>query len=757
MQLTPIRASQATTIPLHPSSYPNTIMKKRENLLRYFAVGFLFCAVCLVYLGRLVYLQVAGQDYYTQTPPISYVTRTVPIQACRGEIYDRNGVPLVTNAYTYDLQLDYGSFPKSETERNELLLSLLSAAERHTTPTVETGALPFTITANSTGGITVSFRSDFFATGARYRRFAALIEGLYVDVDDGSTGTHQTTTLLTEGGTLPYSGTDSEIAETIRGRMAELPDATRCAEALLERYGLLTYADSKDTNGTWRYTTEEVVTLLSRRLDMELSDFSTAAPYTLFSDVSMAMLAHVEESFPRGVRIHTNATRKYEYPGYASHILGTIGKIDDDELAYYTEKGYAMDAIVGKSGVEAAFETYLRGVDGVLTITEDDQQNIISTAVTTEPIAGHNVYLTIDIGMQMAAEIALAENVQQIRDEADPEKPHTGEDASSGALVAVEVDTGAVLAMASYPTYNLATIRQDIALLNQDENRPMYNRALQGTYAPGSTFKVGVAVAALENGIIDKDTIIDAQGTYTVYEDYQPNCWVVAYGGVHGKINVVEAIQESCNYFFFEVGRLLTIENINKRMATFGLGEATGIELYEKTGILAGPDYRDENGLGKWSPGDTLQAAIGQSDNLFTPLQICMYTTTLINQGVRYSAHLLERVSEYGGETVMQSTKHVLADEAISDENYELIREGMKNVMDNGSAARIFSGYPITVGGKTGTAQVYSTKSDNAIMTAFAPYENPEIAVTCVIEQGYSGTKAGYSIKDVFDYYFGIE
>lgn len=730
-------------------------MTKRQNLIRYFTVGILFCAVALVYLGRLVYLQVAGQDYYTQTPPISYVTRTVPIQACRGEIYDRNGVALVTNRYTYDLQLDYGSFPKTETERNDLVFSLLSAGERHSTEPNATGSLPFSIEASGSG-MTVSFRSDFFAGGARYRRFSNLIEGLYVDNDDSITAT---SALIRGTRTIPYSGedTDGELTEIIQTRLDAMPFAERCVQALLERYGLITYADKEDTDGTLVYSAEDTVTLLYRRLDMELSDFSTAAPYTLFSDVTIAFLSHAEESFPRGIRIHTNAERQYEYPGYASHILGTIGKIDSDELEYYTAQGYAMDAIVGKSGVESAFEEYLRGVDGVLTITEDDQQNIISTEVTTEPIAGHNVYLTIDIGMQMAAEVALAENVQQIRDEADVDKPHTGEDASAGALVAVDVDTGAVLAMASYPTYNLATLRQDITLLNQDETRPLYNRALQGTYAPGSTFKVGVAVAALENDIIEKDTIIDAQGTYTVYEDYQPSCWIVAYGGKHGPINVVEAIQESCNYFFFEVGRLLTIENINKRMSTFGLGQSTGIELYEKTGILAGPDYRDENGLGKWSPGDTLQAAIGQSDNLFTPLQICMYTTTLLNQGVRYSAHLLERVSEYEGETILQSTPTVLTNEPISDEIYEVIREGMKNVMDNGSAARIFSGYPITVGGKTGTAQVYSTKSDNAIMTAFAPYEDPQIAVTCVIEQGYSGTKAGYSIKDVFDYYFEVE
>ncbi|MBQ8641306.1 MAG: hypothetical protein IJ480_03740 [Clostridia bacterium] len=730
-------------------------MKKRENLLRFMVVGVLFCAVCMVYVGRLIYLQVAGQDYYTMSQPKTYVTRTVPIQACRGEIYDRNGTALVTNRYTYDLQLDYGSFPAAESERNGMILGLLEAAERHEAQPSEYGSLPFEISETG-NGLLVSFRTDFFTSGgARYRRFAALIDGLHVDMGDEDDA-EASSPLIMGLADIPYSGSDRDVEDAAKGRLEDLPPAERCIQALLERYGLITYEDASDIVGTLTFSAEETAVLLCRRLDMELADFSTAAPYTLFSDISLNMVSHAEESWHRGIRIHINSTRQYEYPGYASHILGTVGKIDSDELEYYTEQGYAMDAIVGKSGVESAFEEYLRGVDGVLTITEDTYGNIVSSEVTTYPIAGRNVYLTIDIGLQMAAEIALAQNVQQIRDEADPENPLSGEDASAGALVAVKVDTGAVLAIASYPTYNLATLRQDIGILNTDETSPILNRALQSAYAPGSTFKVGVAAAALEEKIIEKDTIIDAKGTYTVYEDYQPSCWVVAHGGAHGKISVIEAIQESCNYFFFEVGRLLSIEKINEHMQHFGLGQSTGIELYEKTGILAGPEYRDDNGLDKWSPGDTLQAAIGQSDNLFTPLQICMYTTTLLNRGVRYSAHLLDRVSEYGGEVLFKAAPAVLDDHPISDEIYEIIREGMKNVMDNGSAARIFAGYPITVGGKTGTAQVYSTKSDNAIMTAFAPYENPDIAVTCVIEQGYSGTKAGYSIKDVFDYYFGV-
>jgi len=730
-------------------------MKRRENLLRFTAVGVLFCAICLVYVGRLIYLQVAGQDYYTMARPTTYITRTVPIQACRGEIFDVNGTPLVTNLYTYDLQLDYGSFPKDNDSRNQLLTGLLLAGDKHGSVAVDCGAMPFTVSVTGSGALSLSLRESFFAGALRCRRFVALIDGLNVDTELAMA--KPASTLLVSTGSIPYTDGDEDTTDAIKQNLQDFPPIERCVQALLERYGLIAYIDKTDTTGYLLYSPEETVILLMRRLDMELADFSAAAPYTMFTDIPLTMVSHVEESFDRGIRISIESTREYHYPGFASHILGRVNKIPKGQETYYTEQGYALDAIVGISGVEQAFEQYLRGVDGVLTITEDTYGNIVQTEVTKAPVAGNDVYLTIDIGLQMAAEIALAENIQQIREEADPNNPLSGEDASVGALVTVDVDTGAVLAIASYPTYNLATFNRDYTLLSTDKNSPMFNRALQGTYAPGSTYKVGVAVAALEEGIIEADTIIDAQGKYTYYEGFQPECWVYAYKGVHGKINVTEAIQDSCNYFFFEVGRLLTIDTMNERMKKFGLGMPTGIELYEETGVLASPDYRNDNGLDKWSPGDTIQAAIGQSDNLFTPLQLTMYYTTLLNQGVRYSAHILDRVLDYEGNTVYTSVPTVLEDAKFSDETLEVIREGMKNVMDNGSAARVFAGYPISVGGKTGTAQVYKNKSDNAVMTAFAPYENPKIAVTCIIEQGYSGTKAGYAIKDVFDYYFELE
>ncbi len=699
-------------------------MRKRDNVVRLIAIAALFVTVAIVYVGRLLFLQVSGQDYYSMSTPAVTYTRTVPIQAQRGEIYDRNGTPLVTNDYTYTLSLDYRSKPDSEAELNELLLAVRTMADslgEADCLTIPDGIVTAAATPN---GLTYE-KPDGFEDTARGRRYRKLVDELNVDEDAP----------LTEEG-----------------------------DALLDYFGITAKEKdpvTKESTRVWLYDYETSAALFMLRLDMALDGFSPVQPYALANGVSLTLLSGVEERYGRGFLISVSSSRVYHFPGYASHILGYTGKIPADNVAYYTEEGYAMDAIVGRTGAEAAFEEYLRGRDGVLTITEDEFGNILSTEVTKEPEAGQDVWLTLDIKMQMVAEKALAENIFQIRAEANPNKALTGEDASAGALTVLDVHTSEILACASYPTFNLATFWEDFADLNSDPVSPLYNRALFGTYAPGSTFKVGVAIAALTEKIIEKDTIIDTKGEYRYYEEsgYTPRCWLYLLSGeMHGPINVVEAIQESCNYFFFDVSRRLTIEKMNEYCAAYGLGQPTGIELPEKVGILAGPDYRAEHGMGQWSPGDTLQAGIGQSDNLFTPLQISCYLNTVLNSGTRYAAHMLYELRNYGeSEPVYRAEPEVLGKIDISDDILETVREGMKGVMDNGSAASVFSGYEISVGGKTGTAQVYTDKSDNGIMMAFAPFEDPEIVVTSVIEQGSGGTEAGYAIRDIFDYYFHLD
>ena len=694
--------------------------KKRGFLLRSIFLAAFFVVVSLIYTGRLIRYQISGRDTYIKENTVRNKYRYETIHAQRGEIYDRNGVPLVVNAYTYDIRLDGGSMPSAQRDKNATILSVL--ADTETAGEIDTFSSPDSpfifFTMPDGASLHFEYAAEYFENTSRKNKFYRLVSQL---------------------------------------GCSEESTAEETGAILMIRYGIT----QKDEDGDYvlAYDTDTAKLLLTLRLDMELSDFSAYTPYTLLRDVSLSLLTRVKESGVRGITPYTSATRAYTYPGYASHILGRLGKIQKGYVEYYTELGYPLDAIVGIGGAEEAFESYLHGEDGVLTIVEDGEGNIINQYVSKEPKAGSNVYLTIDIELQIAAEDALKNNIQYIVDKAVASgKPLSGEDAKTGALTALDSRTGEVLAMASYPTYNLATYSQDVGMLNNDETAPLFNRALSGLYAPGSTFKIGVAAAALTEGIITPKTIINDKGVYDFYSTYTPACWIYNQSrSTHGPINVTTAIQVSCNYFFYEVGRLLTIEAMNKYDRAFGLGVPTGIELSERTGILAGPDYRNENGLGAWNPGDTLSAAIGQAENVFTPLQISVYMSSILNNGVRMKTHLLHKVEAFHtGEVLTTFTPQQMDGITLGEGVRDVVMDAMKSVTENGSAARVFRNYPIEMGGKTGTAQVLETKSDNAIFTAFAPFDNPEIVVTCVIEQGANGTDAGYAVRDVFDQYFGI-
>jgi len=688
--------------------------RNRDNLLRYIFVGALFITVCIVYICIFINLQVSGQDYYTMAPGVPVKTRTVKLQAQRGEIYDRNGKKLVENSFSYDIRLDYGSMPAASADKNDVIMSLRESADTagEADKLSSVKYTPFNVTAKGER-LSFEFNSDFFAL-TRANRYKKLASELNIPED-----------------------ASADVA----------------AEAFMLRYALI------DKDGKHLYNPSDAKFLFECRMDMDMCDFSHDAPYTFAKDVNIKFITLAKESTARGFAVYCGYERVYHYPGYASHILGRVGKIPSDTLDYYTAMGYPFDAVVGVSGVEYSFENYLHGLDGEMKITEDSFGNVINAEVTKEPVAGLDVYLTIDIDMQIKSEDSLHENILFVQNEATyTDGDMDGEDARAGALTAVDPNTGEVFVLASYPTYNLATFADDVGYMNTDETKPMLNRALSGLYQPGSTFKPGVAVAALDAEIITPYQIIDTKGKYEFYEGYQPRCWLyLMYNDTHGPIDVTEAIQESCNYFFYELGRLLTIEKLTEYMSSFGLGEPTGIELAEKTGVLAGPDYRSENGLEEWSPGDTLQAAIGQSDHLFSPLQISMYTSALVNDGTRYSARILYKVCRFGtGEVVYAPETTVISTAEVSKEACMVVRNAMKNVIENGSASEIFEDYPITIGGKTGTAQVSKTKSDNAIFTAFAPFDDPELVVTCVIEQGNTGSNAGVAVKGLFDYYFEV-
>ena len=697
-------------------------MKKREYLWRYVALAVLMVGFSAAFLVRLVNIEVTGQGYVEDSSRSDTRRRTETIHALRGEIYDRNGKPLVVNEYRYEVYLDAGALPTSNSTRNGTILSVLSdAAECGEDDTFTLPESPFLEIPNQSGTeINYEYSSDYMNT-VYGRRLEKLILGM--------------------------TGED------------ELPEAKESSELLMTRYGLI------DEDGDPLYSAEDLAVLFRIRTDMEVKNFSVAEPYVILKDVTLRLITRIGEHALRGVCPQTEVERVYKYPGYATHILGRTGKIQASNADYYKELGYPADAVVGLSGAEEAFEEYLRGIDGERTIVEDTYGNVIDEYVSKEPVAGSNVRLTIDIDVQIAAEDALKTNIELIVQRAadrDEDEAQVGEDANAGALTLIKVKTGEVIASASCPTYDLVTFDEDYPSLREDENSPLFNRALEGTYAPGSTFKPGVAAAALEEGIITSATEFECRGVYDKYKEsgFNPACWIWnMYHGSHGFLSVTEAIQVSCNCFFYETGLRLTIKNMNKYCRGYGLGQPTGIELAEKTGVLAGPEYREEHGLEPWTDGQTITAAIGQSDNLFTPLQLSVYISTLINHGERYKAHFLYEVRSFYTDEVIKKVEPEIYDDSItlSDQVTSTVLGAMKDVIDNGSAAVVFADYPMVIGGKTGTAQVKKTESDNAVFTAFAPFSDPDVVATCVIEHGANGSAAGYAVRDTFTEYFGLD
>ena len=694
---------------------------KRKNgisfTVRLFFIAVIFSLVTVFYITKLANIQLVNRSEYTSSVQKTY-TRTVTIRAQRGEIFDRNGKALVTNVYTYNLDFDYGSLSKKPDVSNAVILGVIDALEKTSNEDKRTES-NFPLLGSYPNLI---FDTNMMSNESYKLKYDRAIKTLgFHEDEDGN----------------PVENTAEELVSK-----------------LAQKYAL----DAEGEDGEPLYSNEEITALLRVRFDMAFAQFSAAEPFSFAEDVDITLITYMKESEFRGVMFTEEVTRNYEYPGYASHILGRVGLIHAKDLEYYSEKGYKMNAVVGVDGCEKAFEEFLHGTDGTMVIEEDENGNIISQRISKEPISGNDIWLTIDIDIQIAAEDGLRDNIKYINEKAyATEGELDGEDAAAGAITAIS-PTGEIYAIASYPTFDLSKWSTDYSTWASDEAKPLYNRALLGQYQPGSTFKVGVAVAALEEGIITPYTQITDKGRYTYYDENGPRCWIyLQKGRTHGTINVIEAIQHSCNYFFYDIGRQLTISTMNEYCRSYGLGLSTGIELPENTGILAGPEYRAEVGASEWYPGDTLQAAIGQSDNLFTPLQIAVYTATLVDGGDRYSAHLLGSVRKfYTNEIIYEYQPKKLGGVEMSKLTHSTIMTAMKSVTENGSASRLFSSYPIPMGGKTGTAQVSKNKSDNAIFTAFAPFDNPEIIATCVIEQGNSGTDAGYTVKDVFDCYFGI-
>lgn len=470
-----------------------------------------------------------------------------------------------------------------------------------------------------------------------------------------------------------------------------------------------------------------------------LGETVTARGDVLCEDVSEKTAATLRENptVYEGLTTEIVPIRTYRAGRVAAHILGTVGPVYAEEYETLKERGYHLTDRVGKSGVEAAFEDELRGDDGARITLADGMVRF------REPVAGLSVELTLDSALQAAAQDIVSEEMAVLRKKTDP---LSGQDVKSGAVVLLDVKTGGVLVCASCPTYDLSTYSEQYTVLANDASQPLFNRALYGTYPCGSVIKPAVAVA----GLSEQLTVECAcDGVYRYYEavGFAPKCM-----GRHGAVDTVSALKKSCNVYFMELGRLLGIDRLNRYAAAFGLGQKTGIEVGEARGVLASPSTKN----GEWMAGDTCQCAIGQMDERFTPVQLAAYAMTLANGGVRYRVHLVSRLLRYDGTVERVYEPDVLSTVSMDDRTARTVREGMEQVVQKGGTAyEAFKDVTYTLAAKTGTAQNGNNRSDHGVFIAYAPVDDPQVALAVVMENGTSAA-ASTVARRVLDAYFSV-
>ena len=496
--------------------------------------------------------------------------------------------------------------------------------------------------------------------------------------------------------------------------------------------------------------------------EMQLQAFSNVNNFVMAENVSEATVATIKEnslSLP-GVEIVETSTRSYEQGTVLPHVLGRVGKItaekwkvtdENGQVTYpLKEKGYNMNDIIGISGLESAYEDELRGKDGVETITRNSDGVIVNTALTTVPEPGHTVQLTIDSEFQKAVDQALAKNVEWIKNTYADSKQ-----ANAGAVVVIDVKTGGVLAASNYPSFDQNLYAAQYSEYSADENMPLFNRALQGLYTPGSTYKPSVAVAGLDTGLLNRNSTVNCTHIYTYYKDYRPRC--AQHGHGNGPIDVVNAIKWSCNIFFYDVGRRLTSDVYDAYAYKLGLGQRTGVEVSEALGHLT--TKNDSN----YTESLDIQAAIGQGNTAVTPIQLATYAATLANRGTRYRTHFVKAILDSNtGKTLEETQPEVMDVVEDKGETFDLVREGMKGVAQTIPA---LAGYPYTIACKTGSPQrsegyyVGSTYKHytNAAMIAYGPAEDPEIAIGIVVEYGGAGARTGQLVADIFNAYYAMK
>ena len=634
-------------------------------------------------------------------------TTMTRVKAARGDILDRNGNLLVSNRASYDLVVNHFVLTSS-VKPNEALLRLVTLCEErgieYTDHFPVSRTKPFVYTLNELSSAWQNYYKQYLA----------------------------------ERGNL-----DSDIT----------------ADLLLEHL-----RDSYFIPDEW--TDEQARAVIGLRYEMSLRSIVNLPNYIFLEDASDEDLAAINELNIPGMNVEASTVREYNTK-YAAHLLGYVGAMNAKQWEYYkTLDCYSMDAQVGQSGLEQAFEEELHGVDGWRVDVVTKEGTIVKSYWKDgqPPKAGNNVEVSIDLNLQITAENALADTIANLK--AQEKENADGKDVEGGAVVVMDVHTGEILVSASYPSYDPERFFEDYKELEKDPMLPLVNRALDFAYPPGSTYKMTMVVAAMEEGEIVSGTPILTKGIFDKYKDKGFTGYCLEYttsGRTHGEITASQALSVSCNWFFFQLGDWMENDQTDPYAKAMGFGESTGVELYENKGyrLNLATKKRLYKGVDANTiyTADRLQSAIGQGDNRVTPLQLCVYASTLANKGTRYRATFMNRVvsSDYRS-LISENKPEVMSVLEISDETYQTYLEGMKLVAREGTGRRTFATYPLDIACKTGTAETgLNIGSDNGAFVAFAPANNPQIAISVYVERaGHGSTVAGIA-KEIFDVYFDVD
>ncbi|MFA5658068.1 MAG: penicillin-binding transpeptidase domain-containing protein [Oscillospiraceae bacterium] len=663
-------------------------MTKFFNRLRIiFLIAVLLTALSLS-LIRLMKIQIVqGAELLAQS--VSKTTGSQEILAPRGEILDINGNSLVINEIGYNVIIEKAFFPTDIQQQNKIILQTVNILE--------------------------------------YNGF---------EWNDNTPITKiEPYTFLSDKETLV-----SNLKTNLR--LNVYATSQNCIDKLIEMYEI-----------SDEYTAFEKRIIAGVRYEMLLQQFSVSNSFVLSEDVSFEVVAKLKEAayYLEGIDVVEAPVRVYAQGGVFPHGIGVVGPVYADEYQALKDLGYKATDYIGKSGIEKAFESELRGINGERSVVISSDKTVVSIEETAKPVPGNTVQLTIDMDYQTAVQDILAERINWLHEMDD-----LGKDAQGGAIVVLDVKTGAVLAMATYPSYDINDYLSNYSEVASRELNPLFNRAIDGLYRPGSTFKPITAIAGLTTGLITKDYEIYSSGVYTYYEDYKPEGTEPA-----GYYNVVTALQWSSNIYFYDLGRRLTIGPLVEFEEKFGFGVDLGLEIGGKTGYLASPETFSKLNM-DWTPGQLLMASIGQSEIAISPLAMASEALTLATGGTRYRPYVVDSIWSYDRQTLISKTQPVV-ESVIEDPTgtaFEAVKEGMvlasqKTVQFNTMAGKLGEDwslvtlpYPVAI--KTGTPE--SGRGTDSAVIGFYPADDPEIAFAVMIE---GGEYSKYAVRKIIDAYYG--